>query len=106
MVELVSRIMPAFLMRYPKVRLQMIATDRAIDLIEERIDLALRVRVSLTSDASLTMRSLGRSARILVGSPQMANRLGGDIARLALFPTLGIWSALTVPRIHCAMNRG
>lgn len=89
MVELVSQILPAFLTRYPKVRLQLIATDRAVDLIEERIDLALRVRVALTSDASLTMRSLGRSARILVGSPQMASRLGGDIARLAQFPTLG-----------------
>ncbi|HWU04533.1 MAG TPA: LysR substrate-binding domain-containing protein, partial [Novosphingobium sp.] len=58
-------------------------------LIEERIDLALRVRVALTSDAALTMRTLGHSARILVGSPQMATRIGGDIAALATQPTLG-----------------
>ena len=89
LVEILSQILPAFLARYPRVRLQLVATDRAVDLIEERIDLALRVRVALTSDAALTMRTLGASARILVASPQMANRIGGDFAVLASVPTLG-----------------
>jgi len=89
LVEVISALLPSFLARYPKVRLQLVATDRAVDLIEERIDLALRVRVALTSDAALTMRTLGSSARILVGSPQMANRIGSDIAALARQPTLG-----------------
>jgi DNA-binding transcriptional LysR family regulator len=89
LVEILSQILPAFLARYPRVRLQLVATDRAVDLIEERIDLALRVRVALTSDAALTMRTLGTSARILVASPQMANRIGGDPAMLANLPTLG-----------------
>lgn len=89
LVEILSGILPGFMARYPRVRLQLIATDRAIDLIEERIDLALRVRVALTSDAALTMRSLGTSARILVASPQMAGRIGGDPGALASLPTLG-----------------
>jgi DNA-binding transcriptional LysR family regulator len=89
LVEILSQILPVFLARYPRVRLQLVATDRAVDLIEERIDLALRVRVALTSDAALTMRTLGTSARILVASPQMASRIGGDIAMLARLPTLG-----------------
>jgi len=89
LVEVVHPLITTFLARYPKVRLQLLATDRAVDLIEERIDLALRVRVALTSDAALTMRSLGHSSRILVGSPQMAGRIGGDIAALAGQPTLG-----------------
>ncbi|WBO21730.1 LysR family transcriptional regulator [Sphingomonas abietis] len=89
LVEVVNATLPAFLARYPRVRLQLIAIDRAVDLIEERIDLALRVRTALTSDAALTMRTLGRSARILVASPQMANRIGGTIANLAHHPTLG-----------------
>jgi DNA-binding transcriptional LysR family regulator len=49
----------------------------------------LRVRVALTSDAALTMRSLGLSSRILVGSPQMASRIGGNVEALSLHPTLG-----------------
>ncbi|TCM20402.1 DNA-binding transcriptional LysR family regulator [Novosphingobium sp. PhB165] len=87
LVELVSAFLPSFLVRYPKIRLQLVATDRAVDLIDERIDVALRVRTALTSDASLTMRSLGTSTRILVGSPQMASRVK-EVAQLPDLPCL------------------
>lgn len=89
LVEVVSELIRAFLIRYPKVNLQLLAVDRAVDLIEERIDIALRVRTALTSDAALTMRSLGLSRRILVTSPQLASRLDADIGALGSFPTLG-----------------
>lgn len=87
MVEPISGLMTGFLERYPKVRLQLVAIDRPVDLIAERIDIALRVRVSLDSDASLTMRSLGHSIRILVASPQVASRIG-EIGQLSSFATL------------------
>ncbi|PZQ94966.1 MAG: LysR family transcriptional regulator [Cereibacter sphaeroides] len=87
MLEPISGLIASFLMRYPKVRLQLVATDRAVDLIEERIDLALRVRASLDSDAALTMRSLGISTRILVACPQLANQLE-SIEQLTSFPAL------------------
>ncbi|WFR97496.1 LysR family transcriptional regulator [Rhizobium tumorigenes] len=87
MVAPISPLMSSFLLRFPKVRLQLVATDRAVDLIEERIDLALRVRASLTSDAALTMRSLGASIRILVASPQLASQVA-NIEHLNTFPTL------------------
>ena len=64
----------AILARNPKVRLQLIVTDRPVDLIGERIDLALRVRVDMASDAELTVRSLGESKRILVATPQIASQ--------------------------------
>jgi DNA-binding transcriptional LysR family regulator len=89
MVEVLSSGLPAFLRRFPKVRLQMVATDHPVDLIAERIDLALRVRIELTTDASLTMRTLGHSRRILVASPAVANIISSsDIAGLADLPTL------------------
>jgi len=87
LVELISTLVTAFLDQYPKVQLQFVATDRQVDLIEERIDVALRVRTTLGSDAALTMRSLGRSTRILVASPQMASRAHA-IETLCLLPTL------------------
>lgn len=87
MLQPISGLITSFLERYPKVRLQLVATDRAVDLIEERIDLALRVRVSLTSDAALTMRSLGVSTRILVANPRIASAIG-SVGRLASFPAL------------------
>lgn len=89
LTEVVAPLARSFLARYPKVRLQLIATDRPVDLIEERIDIAVRVRRDLTSDATLTMRSLGSSRWILVASPQIAHRLGPDVATLGTVPTLG-----------------
>lgn len=87
LVEAISPLVTRFLVQYPKVRLQLVAIDRPVDLIEERIDVALRVRTSLEGDASLTMRSLGNSTRILVASPQIASRIG-SVEDLAAQPTL------------------
>ena len=87
MLQPTSGLVSSFLVRYPKVRLQLIATDRAVDLIEERIDLALRVRGSLDSDAALTMRSLGTSTRILVASPRLASQIGA-VEQLGSVPVL------------------
>lgn len=89
MVELISSLIGSFLQQHPKVRLQMLATDRAVDLIGERIDLALRVRVVLASDAELTMRSLGSSTRILVASPALASsvRKPDDLAKMSMLAT-------------------
>jgi DNA-binding transcriptional LysR family regulator len=89
LVDIMSGTIRGFLAQYPRVRLQLLAMDRPVDLIEERIDVALRVRTALTSDAALTMRSLGTSRRILVASPQLARRVGADITALTGFPTLG-----------------
>jgi DNA-binding transcriptional LysR family regulator len=89
LVEILSPTFPGFLARFPKVRLQVIAVDRAVDLIDERIDVALRVRTVLTTDAALTMRTLGRSRRILVAGPQLAARCRDlEIGHLATLPTL------------------
>lgn len=87
MVEVVSGLVLSFLQLHSKVQLQLVATDRPVDLIGERIDLSLRVRAALTSDAELTMRSLGSSTRILVASPALASRLR-DLAHLSRHPTL------------------
>lgn len=88
LVKVVSAIARGFLDRYPRVQLQLVVTDRAVDLIEERIDVALRVRRELTSDASLTMRSLGRSRWILVASPSVAAEID-KFEDLAGVPALG-----------------
>lgn len=88
LVDSLSETFSGFLQRYPKVRLQVVALDRPVDLIAERIDVALRVRVSLDTDAALTLRTLGKSSRILVAAPALASACTGDIAELASLPTL------------------
>ncbi|MBC2777985.1 LysR substrate-binding domain-containing protein [Parasphingopyxis marina] len=105
MIEVISDLIGTFLERYPKMRLQLIATDRPVDLIGERIDLALRVRVALTSDAELTMRSLGSSTRILIANPAMAHRLR-DPDQLAQLPTLATDDADAETEWHLETEAG
>ncbi|MFC4308805.1 LysR family transcriptional regulator [Steroidobacter flavus] len=89
LIEVISPMLPDFLSLYPRVRIEIVATDRRVDVIAERIDVALRVRTDLDTDAALTMRTLARSQRILLASPALANALKGvDIALLANVPTL------------------
>ncbi|MFD2265218.1 LysR family transcriptional regulator [Lacibacterium aquatile] len=91
LMEMVGPILPAFLTRYPKVDLITLATNRRVDIIDERIDVALRVRQTLDSDATLTLRTLGKSRRILVASPGMAAGLDqGGIEALKTVPTLSM----------------
>ncbi|EYF06149.1 LysR family transcriptional regulator [Chondromyces apiculatus] len=90
LLELVSRPLTELMTKYPRVKLHVVATNRRVDLIEERIDVALRVRTSIDTDAALTMRNLGKSRRILVASPQLARRLGDlrDVEALASVTTI------------------
>src|ERR1700740_2428174 len=68
-----ARIVPGFLAEYPLVRVQIIATNRAVDLIEEKVDLAIRARTRL-NDETLTMRRLGSSTLVFVASPDFVAR--------------------------------
>ncbi len=90
LIEEVRPLLCTFLDRYPQVRLQLVATDRAVNLIDERVDLAIRVRLSLDTDAALSVRPLGKSVRLLLAAPKLARRIAADadIATLASLPTL------------------
>ena len=89
LMKIVSPALPQFLRRFPKVRLHLVASDRPMDLIEDGIDVAIRVRTKLDDSAALTVRMLGISRKILVASPDYASGLGGSIDDIAAATTLG-----------------
>lgn len=62
-------ILPGFLAQYPKVNLILDATDREVNLIEERLDLVLRSRLEIEDSTGLVARPLVDARRILVASP-------------------------------------
>ena len=78
MLETVTPILASFLAAYPDVHLDIVTSNTPIDLIEQRVDIALRVRFSLDGDASLTMRALAASRRILVATPLIAAQIEGE----------------------------
>lgn len=83
----VGPIMAEFLARYPKVKVDMRVSNRVVDLVEEGIDIALRVRGTLEDSGSLVVKNLGVSKTYLVASPELLRRQGrpetvDDLARM------------------------
>lgn len=62
-----SPVLPAFLARYPQVELDLHFSDRAIDLVEEGFDLA--IRSGDLPDSRLVSRPLNRFRLLLCASP-------------------------------------
>ncbi len=63
----VSRMVFAFLDRYPDVSIDLSLSDERVDLVREGVDIA--VRLGPLADSSLKVRRLGGSERVLVASP-------------------------------------
>jgi DNA-binding transcriptional LysR family regulator len=71
-IHLVPRL-ATFLDAHPKLRMEIILDDRVIDVLEENIDVALRL--GELKDSALTASKLGESDRIIVGgSTYLAQR--------------------------------
>jgi DNA-binding transcriptional LysR family regulator len=63
-----------FLERYPDVRLELIPTDRVVDLVEEGVDLA--IRVGRLADSSFMARKIGDDVRPVCAAPAYLARHG------------------------------
>ncbi len=60
--------------RYPRLDIELKLHDRVVDLVEERIDVA--VRIGLPRDSTAVMRKLIDNARVLVAAPSYLDRSG------------------------------
>lgn len=86
--RVVSTIIPGFLAQNPSVSLELDTTNRVIDLMSEKMDLA--IRVGHLEDSSLVARKICDTRTVLVASPDFVNRRGRPtkIADLADLPCL------------------
>ncbi|MGD8853655.1 MAG: LysR family transcriptional regulator [Gammaproteobacteria bacterium] len=64
----------AYLERYPSVRIRLLLLDRTIDMLEEGIDVA--IRIAPLSDSSLIARSVGEIRQVVCASPDLLQRHG------------------------------
>lgn len=72
------RVAPAVLAcraRYPELRIDLDLTDRIVDLVAERVDVAVRLAAEI-SPASLVARRLADDLRVLCASPRYLRRHG------------------------------
>lgn len=63
-----------FLDQHPQLKLDVVLDDRNIDLLEEGVDVALRL--GALSDSAMTARRIGRSPRAVVATPAYLARHG------------------------------
>jgi DNA-binding transcriptional LysR family regulator len=75
-----AALLPEFLRSYPQVRVQVLVTNRRVDVIGEGIDIALRVRTVLDTDNELVLRHFGHSRSLLVASGAYLDRRGRPAA--------------------------
>jgi DNA-binding transcriptional LysR family regulator len=95
----VAPLMSAFLAHYPEVVGELSLTDRTVSLVEEGIDLA--VRIGSLADSSLLARRMGATRRVVVGAPAYlarrgtpaapADLAGHDLIRFASLSTPAEW---------------
>ncbi|MBT5263246.1 MAG: LysR family transcriptional regulator [Rhodospirillaceae bacterium] len=83
----VAPLLPDFIDRYPEVQVQLLVADRIVDLVEEGVDLA--IRISQMKDSSLIARRLAPNHRAIVASPEYLEKWGtpetpGDLQQHAL----------------------
>lgn len=69
-------ILPRFLAVHPQVRIEMQVTNRVVDLVQEGVDVALRVRFNVDDSGSLVVKTLGLTMFVLVASPALLARVG------------------------------
>ncbi len=71
----VGPMLAEFMAQYPLVELQVESTNRSVDLIQEGMDLALRVRFPPLENSELVMKTLGESRQVLVAASELRARL-------------------------------
>jgi DNA-binding transcriptional LysR family regulator len=67
-------LLPQFMAEHPDLELEIILDDRQIDLVQEGIDMALRMGKMM--DSTLTARRIARCKRLVVGTPAYFDRAG------------------------------
>ena len=76
-IHLMPRL-PEFLTRHPELEMEVVLDDRNIDLVQEGIDVALRM--GQLSDSSLTAKRIASGRHVVVGTPAYFARTGEPTA--------------------------
>lgn len=94
--HVLAPVLPAFLALHPGVTLDIVRSDTVVDLLAERVDVA--IRAGPLKSSSLVARKLGETALIIVAAPSYLERCGAprSIADLEAHNRLGLGYARAV----------
>ncbi|MBU4681372.1 LysR family transcriptional regulator [Cedecea davisae] len=88
----VGAMLADFMNKYPQITLQLEETNRRVDVLNENVDLAIRVRPLPLDDSDLVMRKLAVRSLCLVASPKLVGQFGmpASPADLQSWPSLAL----------------
>jgi DNA-binding transcriptional LysR family regulator len=88
--RLLASALPSFLARHPKLRVQVIVSNRRFDLIEEGVDIGIRVRERLDANPDMQVKIIGNVRSMVIASPGLIAALGEPSTPedIPNFPTL------------------
>ena len=101
--QYLSPLLPTFLARYPKVRINLDLSDLTKDLVSSGYDLA--VRIGALDDSNLVARKIATNRRVLCASPDYLQRHGvpatpDELARHECLVLVGSHGRQDVWRMH------
>lgn len=79
-----------FMLAYPKVTIELDATNRRVDVLGEGYDMAIRVRPFPLDDSDLVLKVLSQREQCIVAAPSLQARFGQAVSPLDLvkYPAL------------------
>ncbi|WP_268796587.1 LysR substrate-binding domain-containing protein [Pseudomonas huanghezhanensis] len=102
-----TEVVTSFLCQFPQVQLELLLVNRRVDLVNEGIDVAMRVRDIGDEDPNLIVRHLAPASAALVAAPALI--AGKRILRpqdLASLPVLGAIEADRKVHLHLVHQQG
>lgn len=93
-------LLPEFRKLYPKVELELTTNDRVVDLLDNKVDVA--IRIGDLKDSTLHARALGQSPLVVVASPDylQANGTPTEVQQLSEHTLLGFSQASHLNNWH------
>lgn len=87
----VAKMVTDFMQQYAEVSVHLMATNHRVDVIEEGVDLAIRVRNTPLLDSDLIVRDLDAWNHVLVASPKLftSRDVPTELEQLSTLPCIG-----------------
>jgi DNA-binding transcriptional LysR family regulator len=88
----IGQVLADFMDKYPKVDIQLEASNRRVDVIAEGIDVAIRVQPAPLEDSELILKVLSERGICLAASPKLIEKYGlpKNPQDLSVWPSLGL----------------
>lgn len=102
----VGEMVADFMQKHPAVQVNLLATNRRVDLIDEGVDLAIRVSSMPLGNSDLIVRELDVWSHVLVAVPSLFQHISlpANVQDLSLLPSIGFHEPKQIWQFKSLLN--